>query len=153
VSDLHIDDFYKDAALILVNLYQQFPRKTMLLVEDVAGQDSPDEFGLHSPRHIACLETMLWLASYDYLAYDQLVRQDAIDQAVLSHKAFIMLNSPLPITPLEYAHRHKEDSPEPNQSPRQNLVIHRLRNELKHGTSDSLSELMKLAMHSMQPSS
>ena len=89
MSDIHIDDFYRDTARILVALYNQFPRKTTLYVEDVAGPDKPDEFGLHSPRHLACLHTILWLAQSDYVRYETLIRQEAVDQIVLSHKGFI----------------------------------------------------------------
>ena len=42
MSDLHIDDFYHDAGLILALLYAVFPRKTTLYVEDISGPDTPD---------------------------------------------------------------------------------------------------------------
>lgn len=44
--DLQIDDFYKDAASGLLMLYQAFPRKLALYVEDLIGREEPDEFGL-----------------------------------------------------------------------------------------------------------
>ncbi len=97
MADIHIADFYKDAARVLVQLYNQFPRPTMLFVEDIAGPDTPDEFGLHSPRHQACLSTMLWLAQSGYLGYETLVRQEAIDQAVLTQRGFTLLATPLPV--------------------------------------------------------
>ncbi len=97
MADIHIADFYKDAARILVQLYNQFPRPTMLFVEDIAGPDTPDEFGLHSPRHQSCLSTMLWLAQSGYLSYETLVRQEAIDQAVLTQRGFTLLATPLPM--------------------------------------------------------
>lgn len=97
MADIHIADFYKDAARILVQLYSQFPRPTMLFVEDIAGPDTPDEFGLHSPRHEACLSTMLWLAQSGYLRYQTLVRQEAIDQAALTQRGFTLLATPLPV--------------------------------------------------------
>ena len=46
--DLQIDDFYKDAASGLLALYQVFPRKAALYVEDLIGREEPDEFGLPS---------------------------------------------------------------------------------------------------------
>lgn len=52
---LQIDDFYKDAAGGLLALYQAFPRKIALYVEDLIGREEPDEFGLPSTRHQSCL--------------------------------------------------------------------------------------------------
>ena len=40
--DLQIDDFYKDAAAGLLMLYQAFPRKVGLYVEDLIGLEEPD---------------------------------------------------------------------------------------------------------------
>lgn len=93
MPDLHIDDFYKDAALILLQLYQVFPRKAAIYVEDISGPDEPDEYGLHSKRYMACLSAMLWLAEQGYLSFESTIRQEAIDQAVLTHKGFTLLNS------------------------------------------------------------
>ncbi len=138
MSDIHIDDFYRDTAKILVLLYGQFPRKTTLFVEDIAGADTPDEFGLQSTRHQACLHTMLWLHSNDYLCYETLIRQEALDQAVLSHRTFLLLNE---IDP----HHRTDDLAIPAQLA-DNLVIHRLRRELKLGSSYSLAELVRQLM-------
>lgn len=141
MSDIHINDFYRDSAKILVTLYAQFPRKITLYVEDISGPDLPDEFGLHSPRHEACLQAMLWLASTHYLSYEQLVRQEAIDQAVLSHRGFLALN-----TVIEPLPRVDESLPAPLQK-EELLAIHKLRQELKTGTSFSLAEAMRSFMH------
>lgn len=94
MSDLHIEEFYKDAALILAQLYAAFPRKTSVYVEDIAGDDTPDEFGLHSKRHLACLGAMLWLAEEGWLRYVDTIGQLAIDQAALTQAAFIRLSGP-----------------------------------------------------------
>ena len=59
MADIHIEEFYKDAAIALVQLYNAFPRRVNLFVEDIAGADEPDEFGLHSKRHMACFGTLL----------------------------------------------------------------------------------------------
>lgn len=93
MSDLHIDDFYRDAGLVLLQLYQTFPRKAAIYVEDISGPDEPDEYGLHCKRYLACLSTMIWLAEQGYLSYESSIRQEAIDQAVLSHKGFTLLSS------------------------------------------------------------
>jgi len=127
-SDIHINDFYHDAAKILIALYKQFPRKTMLYVEDIAGPDTPDEFGLHSTRHGACFSTLLWMAHGDYLQYDDTVRQEALDQAVLTHRGFLLLNAPFPDAELPV------DLPE-QVAREQQLTIHHIRHALKHGNS------------------
>lgn len=136
MSDLHIDDFYRDIGKTLTTLYGHFPRRIMLFVEDIAGADTPDEFGLHSPRHEACLHAFLWLADHGYLAYEHVVRQEALDQAVLSHRGFLLLNAT--------TQAHPAATPAAPQQP--TLMIHRLRQELKEGTSYSLAELMRELM-------
>ena len=93
IDDLHVEDFCKDTAKILLALYKRFPQKTTLYVEDISGPDSPDEFGLHSPRFNACFNTMLWLAENDYLSYSQTIKQEALESVVLSHRAFTFLSS------------------------------------------------------------
>lgn len=98
MADIHIEEFYKDAAVALVQLYGAFPRRVNLFVEDIAGPDEPDEFGLHSKRHMACFGTLLWLAEEGFLRYVDTIRQDALDQAVLTQEAFIRLSSPAPDT-------------------------------------------------------
>ncbi len=93
MADIHIDDFYRDVAKIFTRLYVIFPRKTALYVEDISGPDNPDEFGLHHPRFEACFSTMVWLADNGYVQYADTIRQEALDQAVLSRKAFLILAS------------------------------------------------------------
>lgn len=93
MTDIHIDDFYKDAAKILLHLYVTFPKPSQIYVEDISGADEPDEFGLHSDRHNACLSTMLWLAQSGYIHYVDTIRHEALDQAVLTEKAFLLLTA------------------------------------------------------------
>lgn len=93
MTDLHIDDFYRDTALTLIRLYQCFPRKTILYVDDICGPDEPDEFGLHSERYLSCFSTMIWLGEEGYLRFDDVIRQEALDQVVLSQPALILLSS------------------------------------------------------------
>ncbi|GMG87009.1 hypothetical protein [Biformimicrobium ophioploci] len=93
VSDLHILDFYKDAGRILLALYNQFPVPTTVYVEDISGPDAPDEYGLHSPRHLACLGAMTWLQQSGYIEYENVVRQEAIENASLNHRSFLLLTS------------------------------------------------------------
>ena len=93
LDDLHIHDFYRDAGRILLALFQQFPAPATIYVEDIAGPDTPDEFGLHSPRHLACLGAMTWLKECGYIHFSQLVRQEAVEEATLSHRSFLLLVS------------------------------------------------------------
>ena len=93
MTDIHIDDFYRDVAKIFLNLYALFPRKTILYVEDICGPDQPDEFGLHHPRFQAGFSAMVWLGQHGYLTFEDTIREEALDQAVLTRKAFLLLSS------------------------------------------------------------
>jgi len=91
--DLHIDDFYRDTALGLLNLYQAFPRKITLYLDDLIGVLPCDEVGLPHPRQQQCLSTMLWLANEGYVRYESTIGYDAVDQIELTQKAFVRLSS------------------------------------------------------------
>lgn len=93
MADIHIEDFYRDAGLILTQLYDAFPRRTSVYVEDIAGEDQPDEYGLHGSRHMACFGTLLWLAEEGFIRYLDTIGQIAVDQAVLTQPAFVRLAS------------------------------------------------------------
>lgn len=93
MNDIHIEEFYHDIGLILSKLYSSFPRRVTLYVEDICGPDTPDEYGLHSDRHLSCLGAMTWLKDQGYIDFYSLVKQEAIDQAVLTQKSFIILNN------------------------------------------------------------
>jgi hypothetical protein len=93
MADLHIDDFYKDAALILLRLYGVFPRKHLLFVDEICGFEEADEFGLPSARSAGCFSAMIWLGEQGYLQYEAAIRQEALDQAVLTEKSFLLLSS------------------------------------------------------------
>jgi hypothetical protein len=94
MASLQIDEFYHDASRILVSLFEVFPRPVTVFAEDISGPDDPDEFGLHSKRYQACFATMLWLAEEGYIRYDDVIRQDAIEQAVLTGRCFSALLKP-----------------------------------------------------------
>lgn len=96
MADIHIEEFYKDSAIALTQLYNAFPRRATLFVEDIAGPDEPDEFGLHSRRHMACFGALLWLEEEGFMRYVDTIRQEAFDQAVLTREAFSRLSSPAP---------------------------------------------------------
>lgn len=93
MHDLHIGDFYQDAAKILVSLYLRFPEKSPLYIEDIAGPDTPDEFGLHSRRHRACLSAALWLSEEGFFRFNQTIQQIALDEVVLSQNSFLFFTS------------------------------------------------------------
>ena len=93
MTDLHIEDFFRDVAKIFILLYAAFPRKIILYVEDVSGPDEPDEFGLHHPRFQAAFSAMVWLAEQGYLNFHDTIREEALDQVVLSQKGFLLLSS------------------------------------------------------------
>jgi len=93
MADLNLLDFYKDTAKILIQLHRSFPRKIEVYVEDLIGADHVDEFGLHSKRHESCFGTLLWLSDEGYLRFQTTIRQEAIDQAVLTSKAVVLLGT------------------------------------------------------------
>lgn len=96
MTGINVDEFCKDTARALLVLYQAFPRPHSIFVEDLCGPDQPDEFGMHSERHMACFATLLWLAEEGYLRYVDTIRQEAVDQVVLTGRSFTLLTLPLP---------------------------------------------------------
>lgn len=155
MADIHIADFYKDAARILVQLYNRFPRRTTVFVEDICGPDTPDEFGLHSPRHQAGLATLLWLAQSGYVTYESLVRQEAMDQATLTQRGFTLLASPLPVQDITGLDVAPTDTPDQGPSPDQPIDaaapatpgIQLLREVLRHGSSTAIEQVMLELLH------
>ena len=94
MASLQIDEFYRDAAKILVSLFDVFPPPVAINAEDIAGPDEPDEYGVHSKRYQACVAAMLWLGEEGYIRYQDVIRQDAVDQAVLTGRCFSALIAP-----------------------------------------------------------
>lgn len=131
--DLHIDDFYKDAAKGLLLLYQAFPRKAALYVEDLIGLEEPDEFGLPSTRHQSCLSALLWLADEGYLRFDSTIRFHALDQAVLTEKAFLRMTRQV----VDLA----DSAVPPSVRRTQGSLAHQLREALRLGDSERVSVL------------
>lgn len=91
--DVHIDDFYNDCATILLMGFRAFPRAQTLFIEDISGPDQMDEFGLHSPRHLAALGALIWLKDEGYVRFGSIDRQESVDDFVLASKAFTRLIS------------------------------------------------------------
>lgn len=146
MADLHIDDFYRDVARIFLQLYSVFPRKTTLYVEDISGPDQPDEFGLHHPRFEACFSTMVWLAEHEYLLFEDTIRQEALDQVVLSQKGFLLLSSR---SDLHLSVPPAKPQPTPSVIAQTQANIAQLRAAVKDGSSivlqDCVSYLLALA--------
>lgn len=146
MADLHVEEFYKDAAIALAQLYGAFPRRINLFVEDIAGPDEPDEFGLHSKRHMACFGALLWLSEEGLLRYVDTIRQEALDQAVLTRDAFIRLSSPAPqALARELGVQESNEAGKLPPSVKEDLSthIHLIRTALRSGHSARISEIMK----------
>lgn len=140
MADLHIADFYKDVARIFLQLYASFPRKIILYAEDICGPDTPDEFGLPSPRFLSCFSTMVWLTEAGYLYFETNIRQEALDQAVLSQRGFTLLYSRFASFDSAIAIELKADDKQFTDYP---VVIDALRHALKYGSSNTLEQLVQ----------
>ena len=140
--DLQIDEFYKDAAAGLLSLYQVFPRKAALYVEDLIGREEPDEFGLPTPRHQSCLGALLWLAEEGYIRFDSTIGYDALDQAVLSEKGFLRLTRTVP-----HALREGEALPPSVRRVHATLAF-QLREALSQRHGERISRLSRLLFES-----
>ena len=136
--DLQIDDFYKDAAAGLLLLYQSFPRRIGLYVEDIIGREEPDEFGLPSKRHESCLGALLWLADEGYLRYESTIHYDALDQAVLSEKGFLRMSRGVP-----HALPEGEALP-PSVRRVHSTLAHQLREAIAQQHSERIARLTRL---------
>ena len=132
MADIHSDDFYRDVATIFLRLYAVFPRKSTLYVEDICGPDQPDEFGLHHPRFQAGFSAMVWLADHDYLHFQETIRAEALDQVVLSQKAFLLLTSRSSLEPVE---SNDENDLPPSVLEQTASNITQLRSALREGSS------------------
>ena len=140
--DLQIDEFYKDAASGLLALYQAVPRKVALYIEDLIGREEPDEFGLPSKRHQACLGALLWLAEEGYLRFESTIAYDALDQAVLSEKGFLRLSRSLALA-------QPQDEPLPPGVLRvRSTLAWQLREALRQQSSEHIAQLTQLLFQS-----
>jgi hypothetical protein len=156
MADINIDNFYRHIAKILSILYTAFPTRSPIYVDDVAGIDEPDEYGLHSPHYTAGFFALIWLADEGFLRYTDTIRQDGIDQAALTNKAFMRLTQPVERIYVEPVYSPDESNvvniaPVENLSPSiiedQKLVINQLRFALK--SEDSIA-IAKVVQHILQ---
>lgn len=157
MADINIENFYKHIAKSLSILYAAFPSKSPVYVDDVAGIDEPDEYGLHSPHYTAGFFALLWLADEDYIRYEDTIRQDGVDQAVLTHKAFLKLTqvaepiytaggSPADDSKVVSIVQTAELSPSLVED--QKLVINQLRKALRSGDSIAIKKVVSHILHS-----
>lgn len=151
MADINVENFYHHIARILHILYSSFPTKTPVYVDDVAGVDDPDEYGLHSPTYTSGFFTLLWLAEENYLRYENTIRQDGIDQACLTNKAFLKLTKVC--DPIYTSPQVSSDSgnivnisPLEKLSPsvleERHLVISQLRAALNEGSSIAITKVV-----------
>lgn len=92
MSDIYIEDFHRDVAIALIRLYATFPRPAALYVDEIAGGDDPDEYGVQSERHQRCLGALVWLGEEGVLRYRDTIGIEGIDAAVLTLRGFRALH-------------------------------------------------------------
>jgi hypothetical protein len=142
MADLHIDDFYRDCALTMLRLYASFPRKIVLYVDDICGPDTPDEFGLHSERHQACFSAMVWLAEAGYITFTETVREEALDQAVLTRRGFLLLSSRSEIDLGQPEDESGDDGLPPSVMERSMTNVMQIRRAVREGSSIVIQQVM-----------
>ncbi len=176
MADINVENFYRDVGTIFTTLYASFPSKAAIYVDEVSGVDEPDEYGMHNPRYTAGFFAMLWLAEEGYVRYAEVIRQDGVDQATLTEKAFLILSEPvasiydMPAEPADPGHAdpdpaeghgdlvleniggQEEDrvEEEPDLSPSvledRMLVINQLRDALRSGSSIAIAKVVQFIL-------
>lgn len=129
--DVNIDDFYHDVAVTLLSLYQQFPQKISLYIEDICGPDEVDEFGLHSPRYLSSLAALTWLHDEGYIRYMDIIKQDTAESCTLTQKAFVKLVKP------------KLAADAPSVERQQSTLAHQLYNAVQERSSIDIRQLIE----------
>lgn len=136
--DLHIDDFYVDSARCMVSLYQSFPRKSTLYMDDFVGVLERDEVGLPHPRQLQCLSTLIWLGNEGHLRYMDTIGYDALDQCELTQAAFLRLSS------TQHPFNSELDSELPRSVFRaQGSLIQQMRRHLKSRDTEKLIPVVR----------
>jgi len=145
--DIHIEEFFHDSFKVLNTLYQAFPKKCNVFVEDIAGADQPDEYGLHSDRFQCCFGSMLWLEQEGFIRFESTLRQEAIDQASLTMKGLVMVstlcrNKYINDLCLLISPKNESLTGRPN--------IESLKHIMAHGTSTQLALAMQYLLNSFE---
>ncbi|WP_051219377.1 hypothetical protein [Oceanobacter kriegii] len=92
--DVHLDEFFKDCASILLMGLKHFPKPQTLFVQDISGIDDMDEFGLHSDRHLSALGAITWLKEEGFIRFSGYDRQESVDDFVLTARSLRQLLKP-----------------------------------------------------------
>jgi len=159
MADINIENFYRHIGRVLSILYQAFPTKTPVYVDEVAGIDEPDEYGLHSPTYTSGFYALIWLNDEGYIRFVDTIRQDGVDQACLTHKAFIKLTQA--VDPIYVDAQVEEEnkvvninkSANPSEKPppsiieERKLVINQLRSALRSGSSIAVNKVVLHFLH------
>ncbi|MFN4290450.1 MAG: hypothetical protein ACK4E7_06170 [Permianibacter sp.] len=124
MSDIYIEDFHRDVAIAMVRLYGSFPRPAALYVDEIAGSDDPDEYGVQSERHQRCLGSLIWLGEEGLLRYRDTIGNEGIDGAVLTLRGFRAL--------------HEGAGPQPEQ-----LTINQIRDALRERDSEAVKRCVQ----------
>ncbi|MEM9101561.1 MAG: hypothetical protein AAGB12_04505 [Pseudomonadota bacterium] len=141
--DLHIDDFHRDISLALVKLFNAFPAKHTIYLDEICGEDNKDEFGISSDRHQRCMGALMWLKDEGLIRIDDILPHEGIDQAILTMPTYLLL---VRIT-------HQADG----QSSKQPKLgfIQEIRTALSSGSSEQVNRVMEkflMKWHSVQKS-
>jgi len=142
--DIHIEEFYLDCCKILNQLYQSFPKKRAVFVEDISGADQPDEYGVHSDRFLSCFGAMIWLADEGFIQFETTIRQEAIDEACLTSQGLRLLSAITRLPELDDL-REKLASDNPSLTFKPNIDTLRLL--MRKGTSTQLGVAMHHLLH------
>ncbi len=136
MTGIHIDDFFADATHTLASLFSVFPRPITIFAEDICGPDEPDEFGMHSNRYQSCFATLLWLGEEGYIRFEDTIRHDAVDQAVLTGRCVAALLRPV-LSSTDAAEDIDSDLPPSIQAEHASL-IHHMEQALKSRSSSAI---------------
>ncbi|MEJ6682762.1 MAG: hypothetical protein QNL96_02220 [SAR86 cluster bacterium] len=155
MADINIENFYRHIAVALNLLYSNFPSKFALYVDEIAGIDEPDEYGLHSPRYTSGFFALLWLEEEGYMRFVDTIREDGVDQACLTHKEFLKLSAacdPIYVEPtLGNTSKVSSIDPSVGLSPsvieERKLVISQLRRALRSGSSIAVNKIIQQFLH------
>lgn len=145
--DIHIEEFYYDSFKVLNTLYAAFPKKCNVFVEDIAGADLPDEYGLHSDRFQCCFGSMLWLEQEGFIRFESTLRQEAIDQALLTMKGLAMVST---ICQNQYINELCLSILPNNEGLKGRPNIESLKHIMKNGTSTQLALAMQHLLNSYE---
>ena len=101
--------------------------------------DDPDEFGLHSGRFQNCFSAMVWLAEQKYIEFYETIREEALDQTVLTQRGFILLSSR---SELKLGIPEEETGLPPSVMEHSMTNVMQIRQGLRSGSSITMRQVM-----------